>query len=79
MPYHKKKKKTSNSKKTNHDGENSIHFHRRFYLHVFLQSSYSSNKSGRSLFVRSNDCCNSHSLILASCPDNRISGTFQPL
>ena len=47
---------------------------------IFIQLIYSSpSKSGRSLRVRSKDCCNSHSLILASCPDNKISGTFQPL
>ena len=40
---------------------------------------YSPNRSGRSFLVRSRDCCSSHSLIFASCPDNRISGTFQPL
>lgn len=28
--------------------------------------------------VRSNDCWSSHSLIFASCPESRISGTFHP-
>lgn len=31
------------------------------------------------LRVLSNDCCSSHSLILASCPESKISGTFHPL
>lgn len=32
------------------------------------------SKSGRKAFVRSKDCCSSHSLILASCPESKISG-----
>ena len=37
------------------------------------------NKSGLKRWVRSKDCCNSHSLIFASWPESRMSGTFHPL
>ena len=37
------------------------------------------NKSGLNRWVLSSDCCNSHSLILASWPESKMSGTRQPL
>ena len=37
------------------------------------------NKSGLKRCVLSKDCCNSHSLILASWPERRMSGTRHPL
>lgn len=37
------------------------------------------NSSGRSRRVRSSACRRRHSAIFASCPERRMSGTFQPL
>ena len=45
----------------------------------FIHPSKNDSKSGRKRWVRSNDCWNSHSLILASCPESNTSGTFHPL
>ena len=54
----------------------------RFFLNVNQQQivfiCYFS-KSGLRRWVLSRDCWSSHSLILASCPDKRMSGTFHPL
>ena len=44
----------------------------------FVKIGYFS-KSGLKRWVLSKDCCNSHSLILASWPERRMSGTRHPL
>lgn len=45
----------------------------------FCGSGSGPRRSGRRRCVRSMLCCNCHSFILASWPESRMSGTFQPL
>ena len=45
----------------------------------FCGSGSGPKRSGRRRRVRSMLCCNCHSFILASWPESRMSGTFQPL
>lgn len=45
----------------------------------FCGSGSGPRRSGRRRRVRSMLCCNCHSFILASWPESRMSGTFQPL